>query len=170
MESFTPDIWQAWINKQYEWMINREPYPWEDFIVEKTIKCFHLDDMTWVIPSKCGEVHDPSTQKYWGHVVTNKATRTDENFAFLFDPYGMRINQITHATFKRLAPLMVHEYIKIIPDRAVNLFIDNIPYLSKFQAQHIVKQLVKNSPHLTNYRSEYTKFKEPRFIIIDLED
>ena len=171
MEAFTPAIWSKWLDQQYQWMINREPYPWEDIIMEeKIIKCFHLDDMTWIVPEKHGDFHAESTRKYWGHVVTNKASRSDSNFAYLFDPNGERINQITHATFKRLAPKMKHEYIKEIPNGFVNEFVDQIPYLSKFQARRLVKCLVKDSPYLENYRSEYTKFKDSRFIIIDMED
>jgi hypothetical protein len=170
--SLVPALWKKWLKEEYYEMIKSKPfYLWEDILMEeKIIKCFHLDDPLWVIPSKCGEVHHKSTLKYWGHIVTNKATRTDKNFAFLFDPNGERINQITHATFKMLTLKMKHEYIKEVSEQYINGLIEDIPYLSKFQARRLVKCLVDDSPHLENYRSDMTKFKDSRYIIIDMED
>ena len=168
--SFIPDLWREWFVEEYKHMVKGEPYPWEDILMEKSVKCFHLDDITWCVPSKCGEIYPESTRKYWGHIVTNKASRSDSKFAYLFDPNGERVNCITHATFKILTFKMKHEYIKTVHQADVDEFTDQIPYLSKFQARFLIKCLVKNSPHLANYRSEYTVFKNPRFIIIDMGD
>jgi hypothetical protein len=171
--TFLPDLWQKWLGQEYYDMVKNKPFHlWENILMKDVIKCFHLDDVNFIGPSKrlSERIYPESTRKYWGHVITNKAHRTDRKFAKMYEPNGLMAHNLTHAMFGKLADKMEHEYVKVIPESFVTKIILDIPYLSKDQAQKLVKSLVKNSPHLENYRSEYTKFKEPRFIIIDLED
>ena len=81
------------------------------------MKIYHLNDPNFKIPAKIDHIHHPMTKKYWGHITTNKADRTNSNYAWLFDPNGEKANSITKATYEILAASSEHVYIKTISDK-----------------------------------------------------
>ena len=125
------------------------------------MKCFHLNDPMFQIPVKCGKFHHPSTKKFWGHVVTNKACRSNEKFAWLFDPDGLRINNLSHAMFSKInAQGLEHEYVTYVTERQLNEFIDKIENLTPFQAKRLFKCLIGQSPYI-RYDSNYMSVLPP---------
>ncbi len=125
---------------------------WRNLTMDK-MKVFHLNDNDWKIPDKIGERHDSKTSKYWGHIVTNTATRTDSRFAYLFDPNGERCNLITRATFSRLTEKCEHIYEPVVSEKELNEFIEKISALSKFQTHRLFKSLIKQNSYLENYQT-----------------
>ena len=70
------------------------------------MKVFHINEINakrskWDCPPD-------TTKKYWGHIVTNKAKRSDSQYAYLFDPNGERVHTITRATYELLIPGSEH--------------------------------------------------------------
>jgi hypothetical protein len=97
------------------------------------MKCFHINDPDYYILTKCGNIHDSRTEKFWGHILTNKAKRTHEKYAWMFDPKGIRANPISYDMFKILnTSELEHVYIEIVSGEQFDVFISEIEYLSRF--------------------------------------
>ena len=131
--------------------------------MSKKIICYHLNDSNFYLPSKNGDFYPDETRRWWGKVITNKAKRTERDFALLIDPEGRKINTITHATFDLFANSMKHEYIKTVSERELNDFINLIPSLSNFQTHRLVRCL-ENSPYLEKIEYQPLDFYSYKFL------
>ena len=140
-------LWARWAHEE---LINRETYPWE----EVTMKVFHLNDPDFKIPPKGNcETHHKSTSKYWSHIVTNKAKRTDGDFALLFDPNGKKIHKISHATFKLLIrDVPNHDHIYLVYPLSNADFEDEVipllPRLNRYQIDALLYKLIHSNLHV----------------------
>lgn len=60
--------------------------------------------------SSCDVTRYWDFQKYWGKIVTDKSTRSQEEYALIVDVNGARISRIGYETFKVMAKDLEHEY------------------------------------------------------------
>jgi hypothetical protein len=154
LEIFSIELWRREARRLLDEMVNpTSVYSklMKGYTMKEKIICYHIDTEEHSIPSKCGELHDPSTKWLWGHMLTNKAGRNDLKFAQLFCPEGRRANWITHAMFKKMAPMMTHKYPLLLPGTDLEGIVAGVQMLSKYQVHRLFKALIKHPAfHIDN--------------------
>ena len=111
--------------------------------MKEKIKCYHLDDEDFTM-RKSSFYGRYEKRRYWGTIVTNKAKRNPSKFASLIDPKGTIAHQITHATFKMLAPFCEHIYPISLTDKEVCKIMEGAGALEPDDLHTILKALSKN--------------------------
>ena len=111
------------------------------------MKIYHINDSN--IKIRTGTM---CPQKYWGGMLTNKAMRTERDYALLIDPNGERIYVVTEATFKMLAKGGEHVYpLSVIKS---NFFEKSIlPLVSRFnkvQVRTMLQVLMAGNENVIN--------------------
>lgn len=150
LEIFSIELWAREFGRQYLEMVDPDSnYNRIRRLImpeKEPIICYHLNDAAFWLEAKGRERHADSTRWMWGHVVTNKFSRTDIKYARLTCPEGKRMNWITHATFTKLARHMKHEYIHLISgEQFEEDFMKRIPSLNNYQAQRLFKKLIQHN-------------------------